>query len=88
MIQTRLLPKRAPSSGDSSVRNASPGNAVRKRLRISASAAVSAGVTGEVSGLFVDHDLGIAVEAQDDPTRIAGGLAGDLVLPIEVAHRR
>ena len=39
-------------------------------------------------GLGVERELGVAVVAQDDPTRVAGGLAGDFVLPIEVAHPR
>ena len=37
-------------------------------------------------GLGVERELGVAVVAQDDPTRVAGGLAGDFVLPIEIAH--
>ena len=46
------------------------------------------GGDGRAVGLGVDHELGVAVEAQDDPARVAGGLAGDFVLPIEVAHPR
>ena len=87
MIQTRLLPNRTGSSGDSSVRKASR----RERRAEAIEDQRVGGLVGDGHrrrvGLGVDGDLGVAVVAQDDPTRVAGGLAGDFVLPIEVAHR-
>ena len=51
MIQTRRREKRTGSSGDSSLRIASSGNAGASAARITSFAALSAAVTGDWSGL-------------------------------------
>ena len=88
MIQTRLLLNRTGSSGDSSVRE----RVIRERRAETIEDQRVGGLVGDGDGrrvgLGVEPKLGVAVVAEDDPPRIAGGLAGDFVLPIEVAHPR
>ena len=80
MIQTRRLPNAIASSGDSSLRKPSSGNAAR----IAPSQAFVGGLVGRghrrLVGLGADGDIGVAVEAHDRRAGLARRRARNLEL--------